>query len=145
MSRPEPSSDAVRRRFENQGRRDTSPELALRRALHALGYRYRVDHPPLAGLRRRADLVFTRQRVAVFVDGCFWHRCPEHYVPPKANAEWWETKIQKNVDRDRDTDRRLAEGGWTVVRCWEHAPVEAAVSQVRLGLGSASGASREPR
>lgn len=137
MSRPKPSSDAVRRRFENQGRRDTRPELALRRRLHSRGYRYRVDHPPLQGLRRRADLVFTRKKVAVFVDGCFWHRCPEHYVPPKANAGWWEAKIATNVDRDQDTDARLTAAGWVVLRCWEHESVSSAARRVERALADA--------
>lgn len=138
MTRPEPSSDEVRRRFENQGRRDTEPELAIRRRLHAMGHRYRVDFAPLPDLkRRRADIVFTKQKVAVFVDGCFWHRCPEHYVPPKSNAEWWEAKINANVERDRDTDARLVEAGWRVVRIWEHEDPEDAATRILEVLRSA--------
>jgi DNA mismatch endonuclease (patch repair protein) len=100
-------------------RRDTPAELALRSVLHRRGYRFRVDHP-LPGLRRRADLVFPRERLAVFVDGCFWHACPEHASWPKTNADWWRAKIRGNVARDRDTDQRLVQLGWTVVRAWEH-------------------------
>jgi DNA mismatch endonuclease (patch repair protein) len=107
--------------MQRQARRDTKPELALRRELHRLGLRYRVDHGVLPGVRRRADVVFTRARVAVFVDGCFWHGCPDHGSRPKANAEWWATKLAANVARDRDTDRLLADAGWRVVRFWEHA------------------------
>ena len=108
-------------------RRDTPAELALRRELHRRGLRYRVDHPPLSELRRRADIVFTRRKVAVFCDGCWWHGCPEHRTWPRANAEWWEEKIDANQRRDRDTNVRLTEAGWTVVRVWEHEdPVEAA-------------------
>ena len=99
-------------------KRDTAPELAVRRAAHAL--RYFVDGPPLRGVRRRADLVFPRLRIAVFVDGCFWHGCPCHGNRPRHNGDWWREKIERNRRRDQDTDRRLAETGWTVVRAWEH-------------------------
>lgn len=103
-------------------RRDTAPELAVRRLLHARGLRYRVD-APLPGLpRRRADLRFAPARVAVFIDGCFWHGCPEHGVAPKANAEWWEDKIAANRRRDADTDAHLAAMGWLALRFWEHEP-----------------------
>jgi DNA mismatch endonuclease (patch repair protein) len=86
-----------------------------------------VDHPPIAGLRRRADVVFTRRKVAVYVDGCYWHSCPMHGTTAKANAEFWASKLAANERRDRDTDRALIEAGWRVVRIWEHeSPVEAA-------------------
>jgi DNA mismatch endonuclease (patch repair protein) len=103
-----------------QRTRDTAPELALRQALHALGLRYRVDRAPLQGSLRRADIVFSRQRVAVYVDGCFWHGCPEHGTRSKSNATWWEEKLARVRARDTDTDRVLAEAGWIVVRVWEH-------------------------
>jgi DNA mismatch endonuclease (patch repair protein) len=106
--------------MQMQRTRDTAPELAVRRLLHAAGLRYRVDRPPLPGLRRRADLVFGPARVVVYVDGCFWHGCPEHGTRPAANAEWWRNKIDANRARDRDTDRRLVEAGWAVLRAWEH-------------------------
>lgn len=107
--------------------RDTAPELAIRQVLHRRGLRYRVD-TRLPGLgRARPDIVFTRARVAVFVDGCFWHRCPEHESFPKTNAVWWRQKLDANVRRDRKTDSVLAEAGWTVIRIWEHEdPVTAA-------------------
>jgi DNA mismatch endonuclease (patch repair protein) len=124
---PVPASQAVRERFQRMPSRDTLPELALRRELHQRGLRYRVDIAPLAGLRRRADIVFTRQRLAVFVDGCFWHRCPDHGTDPKNNADWWRAKLDKNVQRDRDTDAVLVAAGWLIVRVWEHTePVRAA-------------------
>jgi DNA mismatch endonuclease, patch repair protein len=108
-------------------RRDTKPELALRSAVHALGLRYRVDAPPLKGLRRRADLVFSRAKVAVFLDGCFWHGCPVHHTVAAANATFWADKVSGNRARDRDTDARLAAAGWESVRVWEHEdPVLAA-------------------
>ena len=117
--------------MEKQVRRDTKPELELRRAVWRLGLRYRVDIAPIPG-RRRADLVFTRARVAVYVDGCFWHSCPAHATIPKANREWWVAKLETNVRRDRDTDTRLSEAGWNVVRVWEHEPVEAAAERIAL-------------
>jgi DNA mismatch endonuclease (patch repair protein) len=100
-------------------RRDTPGELALRSALRALGLRYRVD-ATLPGTRRRADVAFLGAKVAVFVDGCFWHGCPTHGTWPKANAAWWRQKIEGNRRRDRDTDRRLMRDGWVVLRFWEH-------------------------
>ena len=103
-----------------QRTRDTEPELAIRRLLHARGLRYRVDYSPLPGFRRRADIVFTRSRVAVYVDGCFWHGCPEHGTRPRRNSAFWTTKLASNKDRDTETDRRLNSAGWTVIRVWEH-------------------------
>ena len=128
MPGPTPASDVVRLRMQQQRRRDTRPEMALRRALHAAGLRYRVERPVLPGMRRRADIVFGPAKVAVFVDGCFWHLCPEHATSPKANADWWRQKLERNWERDRDTDRLLLEQGWLPVRVWEHEDmVEAAV------------------
>ena len=113
-----------------QGRRDTRPELSLRRELWRRGLRYRVDTAPASGIRRRADLVFSRARVAVFVDGCFWHCCPEHATTPKANGIWWSKKLVANVERDRDTDHRLNDAGWVAVRVWEHEPIASAADRV---------------
>ncbi|WP_032408410.1 very short patch repair endonuclease [Rhodococcoides fascians] len=114
-------------RLSKQRRRDTKPEVALRRELHRRGLRYFVDRAPLKGMRRRADLVFPRRKVAVYVDGCFWHSCPVHATKPRNNAQWWADKLAANVARDRDTDTRLIEEGWRVVRIWEHEdPVVAA-------------------
>lgn len=138
---PVPLSDAVRQRFRRQRSRDTAPEIALRRELHRRGMRYRVDQPPLGG-RRRADVLFTRAKVAVFVDGCFWHRCPLHGLDPKNNNAWWRNKLDRNVARDREVDAELAGAGWTVVRVWEHEnPAEAARRihvAVKTALGSCS-------
>ena len=116
--------------MSRQATRDTAPEMRLRRTLHALGLRYRVHVRPLPELRRTADIVFTRAKVAVFVDGCFWHSCPEHGTAPSANEAWWAAKLTKNVERDADTDRRLATAGWSVVRVWEHEDAAAASSRV---------------
>jgi DNA mismatch endonuclease (patch repair protein) len=114
----------------NRGR-DTGPELALRRAVHALGLRYRVNTAPLRGVRRTADLVFTRARVAVFLDGCFWHGCPHHHTVAVTNAGFWAEKVASTRRRDRDTDARLAEAGWEAVRVWEHEAAGEAARRVR--------------
>jgi DNA mismatch endonuclease, patch repair protein len=125
--RPAPLDASVARRMSRQPRRDTAPEVALRRELHSRGMRFRVDWPPPGLPRRRADIAFTRRRVAVFVDGCFWHACPLHRTTPASNADWWAAKLQANVERDRDTDEHLRLFGWTVLRFWEHEdPVSAA-------------------
>lgn len=128
MSVKRPVTDAkTSARLSKQRRRDTKPEVALRRELHRRGLRYFVDRAPLKGMRRRADLVFPRRKVAVYVDGCFWHSCPVHATKPRNNAQWWADKLAANVARDRDTDTRLIEEGWRVVRIWEHEdPVVAA-------------------
>lgn len=114
----------------NRGR-DTRPELALRSACHALGLRYRVSVRPLGELRRTADLVFPKARVAVFLDGCFWHGCPEHHTIAATNAKFWADKVQGNVARDRDTDLRLQEAGWVTLRIWEHEDPLTAAARVR--------------
>jgi DNA mismatch endonuclease, patch repair protein len=111
-------------------RHGTQPERELRSALYARGLRYRVDVSPIRGFGRRADLVFSRARIAVYVDGCFWHSCPQHATTPKSNREWWEEKLAANVARDRKTDRDLAELGWTVVRVWEHEDMESAAERI---------------
>jgi DNA mismatch endonuclease, patch repair protein len=136
--RPPASSPEARRRMQAARRRDTAPELALRRELHRRGYRYRVDVAPLPGLRRRADLVFSRKHLAVYVDGCFWHSCPQHATQPKSNAEWWSDKLATNRRRDRDTDRSLRENGWTVVRVWEHEDAVTAADRIEEVLRSNS-------
>lgn len=117
---PDASSAQSRRRMENQKQRDTRPERLIRSALHRQGFRFWVDKAPLPKMRRKADLVFPRARVAVFIDGCFWHGCPVHGTWPKANADWWRAKIEANRRRDRDTDRVLVEAGWLALRIWEH-------------------------
>lgn len=117
--------------------RDTTPEIAVRRILHARGLRYRVDMRPAPGIRRRADIVFTRQRIAVFIDGCFWHGCPEHGTRVfKTNAPFWEQKIARNAARDIDTTTQLEALGWRVLRYWAHldpASVANAIEAVARG------------
>nr|WP_084628763.1 very short patch repair endonuclease [Amycolatopsis nigrescens] len=113
------------------GRRDTQPELRLRRALHRRGLRFLVDaSPPGTNRRRRADILLTAAGIAVFVDGCFWHSCPAHAHPPKNNREWWRRKLEGVVRRDRDTDAELAAAGWLVVRVWEHEDFETAADGI---------------
>ena len=100
--------------------RDTRPEMAIRRLLHAMGLRYRVDVRPVKKVRRRADVVFGPARVAVFVDGCFWHCCPEHGSVPATNVDYWVPKLERNVERDEETNALLKKEGWRVIRIWEH-------------------------
>jgi DNA mismatch endonuclease, patch repair protein len=114
------SSPAVRRNMQANRGRDTGPEKQLRHLLHASGLRYRIHWPVPADRRRRIDIAFTRYKVAVFVDGCFWHRCPSHYVAPKAHAVFWDTKTKGTTERDATTTAMLVSDGWLVLRCWEH-------------------------
>ena|SRR6185369_2324217 len=140
-ARPTPSSAAKSAEMSKLGSRDTLPERAIRSELHRRGFRFRVDRSPLTGLRSRADILFGPARVAVYVDGCFWHSCPQHGTRPKANSEWWKRKLDRNQERDRETDRVLREHGWTVLRIWEHEDPVAAADRVeatvraRLAMG----------
>ncbi|MBY8815633.1 very short patch repair endonuclease [Streptomyces cinereoruber] len=121
---------ATSSRMSRQRSRDTDTEKALRSVLHAAGLRYRVHRRPLKGVRREADIVFGPARVAVFVDGCFWHGCPEHATWPKRNSEFWRQKIEKNRVRDADTDARLEAAGWVSLRVWEHESPQKAAARV---------------
>jgi DNA mismatch endonuclease, patch repair protein len=129
---PHPLNEGRSANMRANRRTDTKPELALRRALHRQGYRFRKDYRlDLAdGKRVRPDIAFTARRVAVFVDGCFWHACPEHGTRPANNTWYWEPKLRRNVERDRAADDALAAAGWNVVRVWEHEPLEAAMTAV---------------
>lgn len=129
---------ATRGRMSRIARRDTKPELALRRALHARGWHYFVDRT-VAGTRCRPDLSFPRLRVAVFVDGCFWHFCAEHTHLPRRNGEYWLAKLNGNRRRDEGTTRRLEADGWSVVRVWEHEAPSEAVQRVEDALVRARG------
>lgn len=124
------TSAATRTRMSRQRAKDTEIELALRRELHRRGLRFRVHRRPIKGVRREADIVFGPSRVAVFVDGCFWHGCPEHATWPKNNQEFWRAKIEGNRSRDADTDQRLLEQAWLSVRVWEHEQVMEAADRV---------------
>lgn len=142
--RPDPK---IGDRYSRQRRSGTEPELLLRRELHQRGRRFRVQLR-IAGLpRRRVDLAFTRWRLVVFVDGCFWHGCPVHGVLPGTNRDWWTWKLARNADRDVDTDERLRGLGWEVLRLWEHVSPGDAADQVdawliRLGAPASSGRAR---
>lgn len=116
-------------------RTDTKPEVRLRQALHARGHRYRKDlRLRLPARAVRPDIVFTRRKLAVFVDGCFWHLCPEHGRQPTVNGTYWGPKLLKNVERDREADRALEAAGWGVVRLWEHLALDDAVGRVEEAL-----------
>jgi DNA mismatch endonuclease (patch repair protein) len=117
-------------------RTGTKPELALRSALHRQGYRFRKDYrlDLASGIRVRPDIAFTARRVAVFVDGCFWHVCPEHGRDPSVNEWYWAPKLRRNMERDRAADAALAADGWQVVRVWEHESLEAAIAAVVAAL-----------
>jgi DNA mismatch endonuclease (patch repair protein) len=127
-------------------RRDTKPERIIRTLLHAAGKRYRVDlRLQLEGARPRPDIVFTRARVAVFIDGCFWHCCPEHGRQPGVNGTYWGPKLERNVARDRDADAALAAANWTVIRIWEHEAPQEAVERIVAAVEAAVPASRAAR
>jgi DNA mismatch endonuclease (patch repair protein) len=123
------TSEAIRKTMLGSRGRDTRPELALRSALHKMGLRFRVAVAPIAGSRRTADIVFPRDRLAVFVDGCFWHGCPE------PNAEYWIPKIERNRQRDRETNVTLAKADWQVMRIWQHETIESASMRIAERLG----------
>ena len=141
------SSPANRRSMLGNRHRDTRPELAIRALVHADGLRYRVAAKPIPEMRRTADLVFRPTRVAVFVDGCFWQGCPDHFRLPKTNSEYWREKIGRNKDRDRETDNRLHDAGWAVLRFWEHeAPSDCAKAVIDLVVSrrAAESSQRKP-
>ncbi|MEV4705733.1 very short patch repair endonuclease [Actinoplanes sp. NPDC049316] len=124
---PAPLDAATSARLARQARAATKPELALRRELHRRGLRFRVNHPALPG---RPDIAFTRVKIAVFVDGCFWHSCPMHGTLPRNNRDWWQAKLDRNVARDRAKDSALDDLGWTVLHVWEHEAAPAAADRV---------------
>jgi DNA mismatch endonuclease, patch repair protein len=124
------SSREVRASMQGNKARDTGPEVKLRSLLHARGLRYRVSARPLPTLRRTADVVFPKARVAVFVDGCYWHGCDQHYRPSSTNSEFWRNKIAGNRQRDAETNQLLNDAGWTVIRAWEHEEPERVADRV---------------
>lgn len=131
-----PPSDQVRRQMQAQKTTGTRIELKIRRALHALGYRYRVNYRPLPNHKFRGDIVWSRRRLVVFLDGCFWHGCPTHGTTPKSNTDWWRNKIRGNRERDRRVDDILQQHGWTVLRFWEHDDIDGIVRSIALHLES---------
>jgi len=132
---PLPSTEAVSRVMRGNRRSDTKPEVRVRSELHRRGLRFRKQLLITAGdVRVRADVAFPRQSLAVFLDGCFWHRCPEHGNSPRANWGYWSTKLDHNVERDRKVIAALDAAGWTVLRIWEHVPANVAADQVQVTL-----------
>jgi DNA mismatch endonuclease (patch repair protein) len=134
------SAEAARRATASNPRRDTRLELSVRSRVHARGLRYYVGRRPMPELRRTADLLFPRQRVVVLLDGCFWHGCPQHLRMPAANPGYWNPKIARNVERDRETDRRLAEAGWRVLRFWEHETPDEIADRIECAVRMTGGA-----
>jgi len=114
--------------------RDTKPEMLVRRSLHARGLRFRVDLRPEPTLRTRADIVFTRRRIAVYIDGCFWHGCPTHGTSPKAHSDYWTPKLARNIERDLESTAALEQRGWLVLRFWSHEPVADVVERVAAAV-----------
>ena len=130
------ATEVTRRRMQRVRRRDTSCESRLRSILHGRGLRYRVDQAIPGAGRARPDLIFRRARVAVFVDGCFWHSCPLHGSIPRNNRSWWIEKLDANVERDRRHDRELSEAGWLVIRIWEHEDPVSAAARVEAAVAA---------
>jgi DNA mismatch endonuclease (patch repair protein) len=131
-SPPVASSAAVSRKFSRQRSYNTAPEIVLRKALHRRGLRYRLHQRPVISLRRTADIVFPKAKLAVEVRGCFWHACPQHRTVPQANHDWWAQKLAHNQERDNESDRIWRASGWEVVIVWEHDDPEKAADQVAL-------------
>jgi DNA mismatch endonuclease (patch repair protein) len=129
---PAASSPEALHRMQSTRRRDTAAEVALRKVLHRLGLRYRIDRKPLPDLRRKADVLFRKAKVAVYVDGCFWHGCPLHATWPRQNARFWRDKIETNRRRDADTDHHLLAAGWAPLRVWEHEEPQEAARRIAL-------------
>lgn len=125
--KPDPKNAQVSAQMSAMPREETGPEMALRRVLHSRGLRYRVNYRALPGT---PDIAFTRAKIAVFVDGCFWHRCPEHGTMPQNNREWWREKLDRNRERDAEKDAALDELGWLTVHVWEHEDPSAAADRI---------------
>lgn len=149
---PGSSGEGASRRMSSLKRKDNDAELAVRRLLHGAGYRYRVQYPVPGLPRRTIDIAFTRARLAVFIDGCFWHGCPRHGTTPSSNAAWWAQKLDANLRRDRDTAAHLEREGWSVIRAWEHDPPSRVLQQVvdqltaagrQRGIRAASGGAHQ--
>ena len=132
--RPVPSSSVITKRMQKQRRRDTAAEIRVRQLLFAAGMRYRVNYPVPGLSRRTIDIAFTRTRLAIFIDGCFWHSCPDHATRPRANSDWWAIKLRANRERDAATTRHLVDVGWRVLRFWEHEEPAGVVERIIAAL-----------
>lgn len=137
-SLPSPLNATVSAQMQRMPRSSTGPEVLIRKELHRRGLRFRINN---LGLPGRPDITFTAARIAVFVDGCFWHSCPDHGVLPKNNRDWWREKLARNVERDREKDTQLEQMGWTVVHVWEHQPASVAADGIEKLWRSAGGTS----
>lgn len=130
-----PTTDpTTSQRLSRQRTRDTAPEVAIRSIVHRTGLRYRIHVRPLPFLRREADMVFGPAKVAVFVDGCFWHQCPAHATQPKSNGAWWAAKLKRNIERDLETDQTLRANGWDPIRIWEHEDPREAAKRIEAAV-----------
>lgn len=136
---PEASSQAAHNRMVANRSKNTKPELALRSLLHRRGFRFRVDRAPLAGVRFRADVVFGSERIAVFVDGCYWHACPVHGTQSKTNSAFWIDKLETNQRRDEAINAMLIDHDWWPIRVWEHEPVELAALRIERAIAIVRG------
>lgn len=134
--RPSAITIAVAEAMRRMPERSTGPEMVVRRQLFAMGLRYRVQFPVPGASRRSIDIAFPGKKIAVFIDGCFWHGCSEHRNIPTHNRDWWKSKIEQNQSRDRDTDEKLNSAGWIVLRFWEHVPTVQIVLKVLAKLES---------
>lgn len=133
---PTTSDTAVHNVMRSNRRRDTKPEVALRSALHRRGFRFRNDAPIVTDCGKiRVDIALARHRLAIFVDGCFWHCCPEHGTKPRSNTEYWRPKLERNRQRDASADALLHAAGWQVVRVWEHQDPEEAADLIDRLIG----------
>ncbi|MBF6051084.1 DNA mismatch repair protein Vsr [Streptomyces eurocidicus] len=128
--------------MSRQASRDTTPEMAVRRLLYKAGHRYRLQRKVPGMPRRSIDIAFPGIKVAVFLDGCFWHGCPQHATSPKANADWWRQKLDRNVARDQETTEQLIEAGWTVLRFWEHEAPTTVAADVAAAVAAARASRR---
>lgn len=131
---PPPSSAAASAVMRGNRKTDTRPEIALRSALHRRGRRFRKNVRPEPDINCRVDIVFRGLRLAIFVDGCFWHACPDHGTAPRTNSNYWRHKIASNAERDRANDELLTRRGWQVLRIWEHEPPAEAATRVEVEL-----------
>lgn len=127
-------NNATSYRMSRTRGRDTAPEIAVRKLIHAMGLRYRVNTAPIPGFRRSADIVFCKERVAVMIDGCFWHGCPLHYRPATIRSDFWSKKCEDNQRRDRETNARLRAAGWLVLRYWEHEIPSAVADSIKSAI-----------
>ena len=139
------SSPGNRKSMQGNRSRDTKPELAVRSAVHRRGIRFRVSVRPQPELPRTADLVLRKSRIAVFVDGCFWHGCPEHHSQPATNSEYWADKIVRNVERDAETTTYLQQAEWTVLRFWEHEDPESVADRVQEAVSASTEGTARPQ